>query len=141
MKVRKVQEKSVIVALPGSIGAAWSLDIFVRRKWQSQRDCRHSAQGCVLRSSRYPGFALQKWRTLKGFHHWEQRTHGLNPFRVRWNFDRLPRVARSSQPWAEGFQSLWDWPQCRVRMSKPQGTAQRTVPTSVGPPSLGGYAE
>jgi hypothetical protein len=38
----------------------WSLDIFVRRKWQSQRDCKPSAQGCVLRSSRYPGFVARK---------------------------------------------------------------------------------
>ena len=38
----------------------WSLDLFERWRWQSQRDCRHSAQGCVLRSNRYPGFVSRK---------------------------------------------------------------------------------
>ena len=69
--------------------------------------------------------APQKWRTLKGFQHWEQRLGGLNPFRVRWNFNLLPRVARSSQPWAERFQSRWDWRDAGRKMSKLHRTPRK----------------
>jgi hypothetical protein len=67
----------------------------------------------------YPGSAAQSSTTLKGLHPRHAPTR-YNPFRVENIFHRLPRVARASQPWADGLERRWRSPELHREMRDEQ---------------------
>src|SRR5438552_3653151 len=75
-----------------------------------------------LRGTSYPGATDQKDKTPTGFRLWSTCTAGRNPVGVVWFVRLLPRVARSSQPWAllrnpVGIQRKSSPPKPDLRMS------------------------
>ena len=82
-------------------------------KHESQRDSIHQPNrhfynpngiaSCSpgLRGTSYPGLRAQRFATPKGLHHLAK-----SPLQPRWGCgarERFPRVARASQPWADGW--------------------------------------
>jgi hypothetical protein len=70
-----------------------------RFHWKTPTGFYRSAQGCEARATL--GLITNVVSTLKALQQLQERR--FNPFRVGQNFlMTTPRVARASQPWAEG---------------------------------------
>ena len=92
--------------------------------WLPDMDLNHDKQIQSLLCYRYTigqagafgkleGLSAQSSRRFAGLS--GVRDALIQPFQGYHCWWRLPRVARSSQPWAERFESLWDSPKTRVQ--------------------------
>ena len=84
---------------------ALDIESFVLCAGGRERQRRSSLQPRVGACA-YPGSDAKRPTTLKGLHPRREPIR-YNPFRVEIISHRLPRVARASQPWADGLEHRW----------------------------------